>query len=62
MSNLETIRFQKISIAKFSQKDQQDLLKELKRRNISCRLTGTAILFDERYLKDVKDLVPASLR
>ena len=62
MSNLETIRFQKISIAKFSQKDQQDLLKELKRRNISCRLTSTAILFDERYLKDVKDLVPASLR
>ncbi len=62
MSNLETIRFQKISTAKFDEKDKEDLLKELKRRKISCRLTSTAILFDERYLKDVKDLVPPSLR
>jgi hypothetical protein len=62
MSNLETIRFQKISTVKFNEQDKQDLLKELKRRKISCRLTSSAILFDERYLKDVKDLVPASLR
>ena len=62
MSNLETIRFQKISTVKFNEKDKEDLLKELKRRNISCRLTSTAILFDERYLKDVRDLVPPSLR
>lgn len=62
MSNLETIRFQKISTVKFNEKDKEDLLKELKRRKISCRLTSTAILFDERYLKDVRDLVPPSLR
>lgn len=62
MSNLETIRFQKISTIKFNEKDKEDLLKELKRRKISCRLTSTAILFDERYLKDVRDLVPPSLR
>ena len=62
MSNLENIRFQKLSTAKFSEKDKQDLVKELKKRNISYRLTSNAVLFDERFLKDVKDLVPASLR
>lgn len=62
MSDLENIRFQKLSIAKFSEKDKNDLIKELKKRNIKCRLTSTAVLFDERYLKDVKDLVPPSLR
>lgn len=62
MSNLENIRFQKISTTKFSEVDKQDLVKELKKRNISCRVTPTAILFDERFLKQVKDLVPLSLR
>ena len=62
MTNIENIRFQKLSTAKFSEQDKQDLVKELKKRNISCRLTSTAVLFDERFLKDVKDLIPASLR
>jgi hypothetical protein len=61
-SNLENIKFQKLSTLKFSEVDKQDLVKELKKRSISYRLTDTAILFDERFLKDVKDLVPASLR
>lgn len=62
MSNLENIKFQKISTAKFSEQDKQDLVKELKKRNISCRVTPSAVLFDERFLKQVKDLVPLSLR
>jgi hypothetical protein len=62
MSNLESIRFQKISTTKFSEKDKQDLLQELKKRKISCRLTTQAILFDERFLKDVRDIIPATLR
>jgi hypothetical protein len=62
MSNLENIRFQKLSITKFSEKDKNDLIKELKKRNISCRLTTNSVLFDERFLKDVKDIIPASLR
>lgn len=61
-SNLENIKFQKLSTLKFSEVDKQDLVKELKKRSISYRLTDAAILFDERFLKDVKDLVPASLR
>lgn len=62
MSNLENIRFQKLNTLTFSEQDKRDLLRELKKRNIQCRLTTTAILFDERYLKDVKDIIPASLR
>lgn len=62
MSNLENIRFQKLSTIKFTEQDKKDLLKELKKRNITCRLTTNAILFDERYLKYVKDLIPSSLR
>mgnify|MGYP007046950120 CR=1 FL=1 len=62
MSDLETIKFQKLSIAKFSEKDRKDLVLELKKRKISCRTTETAIIFDERYLKHVRDLIPASLR
>ncbi len=62
MSNLENIKFQKLSTLKFSEIDKQDLIKELKKRSIRYRLTDIAILFDERFLKDVKDLVPASLR
>lgn len=62
MSNLENIRFQKLSTTKFSEIDKQDLIKELKKRSISYRLTDSAILFDERFLKDVKDLIPPSLR
>lgn len=62
MSDLETIKFQKLSIIKFSLEDRNALLKELKRRNISCRTTATDVIFDERYLKFVKDLIPASLR
>lgn len=62
MSNLETIRFQKLNTLNFSEQDKKDLLKELKKRNIQCRLTTSAVLFDERYLKDVRDLIPASLR
>lgn len=62
MSDLESIRFQKISTTKFSEIDKQDLIKELKKRNISCRVTPSAILFDERFLRQVKDLVPPSLR
>ena len=62
MSNLDEIKFQKLSIAKFSEKDRLDFVKELKRRKISHRTTATAVLFDERYLKNVRDLIPASLR
>lgn len=62
MSNLENIKFQKLSTIKFSEKDKQDLVKELKRRGIGCRVTTDAVLFDERFLRQVKDLVPASLR
>jgi len=62
MSNLETIRFQKLHTTKFTEQDKYDLLLELKKRNIKCRQTDSAILFDERYLKEVKDIVPASLR
>jgi len=62
MTNLDQIRFQKISISKFSQQERNDLVKELKKRNISHRLTTNAILFDERFLRQVKDLVPPSLR
>ena len=60
--SLDTIRFQKISISKFSDSDRKDLIQELKKRNISHRLTAGAILFDERFLRQVKDLVPPSLR
>jgi len=60
--SLENIRFQKISLNKFSDNEKTDLVKELKKRNISHRLTASSILFDERYLKQVKDLVPPSLR
>jgi len=62
MNNLENIRFQKINITKFSQKEKMDLVKELKKRKISHRLTETAILFDERYLQKVKDLIPPKFR
>ena len=62
MSDLENIKFQKLSIEKFSEKDRTDLILELKRRKISYRTTATALIFDERYLKDVRDLIPASLR
>jgi len=62
MSDLEQIRFQKLSIAKFSSEERIALLKELKKRNISCRTTTTDVIFDERYLREVKDLIPASLR
>jgi|SaaInlStandDraft_4_1057021.scaffolds.fasta_scaffold95784_2 hypothetical protein len=62
MANLDQIRFQKLSIEKFTELDKKDLVKELKKRNIACRLTDKAVLFDERFLKDVKDLIPASLR
>ncbi len=60
--SLDTIRFQKISLSKFSNSDRNDLVKELKKRNISHRLTADAVLFDERFLRQVKDLVPPSLR
>jgi len=62
MANLDTIRFQKISLAKFTSEDKNALVKELKRRNITHRLTATAVLFDERFLRQVKDLVPPSSR
>ena len=62
MSNLENIRFQKLSITKFSEQDRRDLVKELKKRKITYRLTATAVLFDERFLKQVRDLIPPSLR
>lgn len=62
MTDLQNIRFQKISTIKFTEQDKKDLVKELKKRNISHRLTAEAVLFDERFLKQVKDLVPASLR
>jgi ribosomal protein L29 len=62
MAQLDTIKFQKISIAKFSIEDRNALIKELKRRNISHRATATAVLFDERFLSQVKDLVPPSSR
>ncbi len=62
MANLESIRFQKISTVRFSAEDKLDLIAELKKRKITIRVTAQAILFDERFLKDVKDIVPASLR
>jgi len=62
MSDLQNIRFQKLSTNKFSEQDRKDLVKELKKRGISYRLTANAVLFDERFLKQVRDLVPASLR
>ena len=62
MSDLQNIRFQKLSTTKFSEQDRKDLIKELKKRNISHRATTDAIMFDERFLRQVKDLVPASLR
>lgn len=62
MSDLQNIRFQKLSTTKFSEQDRKDLVKELKKRNISHRVTATAVLFDERFLRQVKDLVPSSLR
>lgn len=62
MSNLDTIRFQKIYTNEFSSQDKNALVIELKKRKITYRLTQAAVLFDERYLKDVKDLVPSSLR
>ena len=62
MSDLQNIRFQKLSTTKFTEQDRKDLVKELKKRGISYRLTATAVLFDERFLRQVKDLVPASLR
>ena len=62
MSDLQNIRFQKLSTTKFSEQDRTDLIKELKKRNISHRTTNNAIMFDERFLRQVKDLVPASLR
>jgi len=60
--SLENIKFQKLSLAKFTEKDRLDFIKELKKRKIGCRTTPTAVLFDERHLKDVRDLIPASLR
>lgn len=62
MSGLENIRFQKLSIKNFSGKDKKDLVNELKKRNISHRLTDSAVLFDERFLRQVKDLIPSALR
>jgi hypothetical protein len=62
MANLDTIRFQKISLVQFSAADKAALVKELKRRNITHRLTASAVLFDERFLRQVKDLVPPSSR
>jgi|LakMenEpi03Aug12_release.lakeMendotaPanAssembly.Ray.scaffolds.fasta_scaffold355739_2 hypothetical protein len=62
MSDLETIRFQKLPTLKFTEQDKLDLLSEFKKRKITCRVTATHILFDERYLKLVKDIVPASIR
>lgn len=62
MSDLQNIRFQKLSTTKFNEQDKKDLISELKKRNISHRITTNAILFDERFLRQVKDLVPASLR
>ena len=62
MSNLEKIRFQKLSTKKFSEQDKKDLFREFKRRNIAYRMTEESVLFDERFLKDVKDIIPPSLR
>lgn len=62
MSNLENIRFQKLVTTKFSERDKQDLLTELKKRKITVRVTQNSILFDERFLKDVRDLIPLSMR
>jgi len=57
---IDQFRFQRLNISKFTILERNDLIKELKKRNISHRVTSTAILFDERYLKQVKDLVPMS--
>ncbi len=62
MSNLENIRFQKLSLTSFSDKDRKDLIQELKKRKIRHRLSADAVMFDERFLKQVKDLIPASRR
>lgn len=62
MNNLENIKFQKLNTSKFTEQEKNELLAELKKRGVSCRLTTFSIMFDERYLKNVKDLIPASKR
>ena len=61
-SNLDKIKFQKIPIKNFSIEDRISFIKELKKRGISHRVTDSAVFFDERYLSQVRDLVPPSLR
>jgi hypothetical protein len=62
MSNLESIKFQKLDTMKFTEQEKKDLLAEFKKRKITYRLTQSAIIFDERFLKDVRDLIPPSNR
>jgi len=62
MSNLESIKFQKLDTTKFTEQEKKDLLAEFKKRKITYRLTQSAIIFDERFLKDVRDLIPPSNR
>ena len=62
IKNIEKIRFQKVDIRKFTKKEREDFIKELRRRKISFRLTPNFVYFDERYLTKVKDLIPQKHR
>ena len=62
IKNIEKIRFQKVDIRKFTKKEKEAFIKELRKRKISFRLTQNFIYFDERYLSKVKDLIPTKHR
>jgi hypothetical protein len=62
IKNIEKIRFQKVDIRKFTKKEKEAFINELRRRKISFRLTQSFIYFDERYLAKVKDLIPTKHR
>lgn len=62
MAELDTIKFHKLSLTGFTEQDRNDFTAELKRRKIRYRLTTPAVLFDDRYINQVRDLIPHKLR
>lgn len=62
MHKYEQIRFQKVDISKFDSKDRRSIVYELRKRNITFKLTENNIYFDENYLTVVKDLIPKKYR
>ena len=61
-NEMEQIVFQKLDIRKFEKDEFMELTSELKRRKIRFRLSENYIYFDERFLKEVKDIIPSRLR